>query len=378
MIEDKLRYLRGAFDAELGRVGADAVIAMSPEGFLHAAGVYVASQRMIRERFAFAVFLAGSEPFAVVSSVVVRTVRRDSWIEDVVAYAEHEETPVQGLARELRRRGLAGATLALETGYLPADAFAALSEELADATWVDAEAMLARTRMVKTPDEIALMRRNALAAERAIWSGFMFSRVGTTEREIARRMVTSLIEVGGDSSPFMSLAAGAEHSQELHAVPGPYELRAGDTVAVDMVGTFRGYYSDYARMAVVGPPSDAQRRAWRSVVEVQTRLLDDIVPGAIAEDVFRRAARYADELGTPLGTNLVGHSLGIGLHEHPVLAEGCHETLRAGMTLCVEILIVDPEHGRFHVEDLVEVRDDEPARRLTTYFDTGELHQIEP
>jgi Xaa-Pro aminopeptidase len=176
----------------------------------------------------------------------------------------------------------------------------------------------------------------------------------------------------------MSLAAGAERSRELHAVPGGYELQPGDTVGVDMVGSFRGYFSDYARMAVVGPPSPAQRRAWKSVVDVQTQLLADIVPGAVAEDVFARAQRYAEQLGTPLGTNLVGHSLGIGLHEHPVLAPGCRETLVPGMTLCVEILTVDEQLGRFHVEDLVVVRDDGPARRLTTYFDTAELHRIEP
>jgi Xaa-Pro aminopeptidase len=378
MIADKLQYLRPAFDAELATAGAQALIAMSPEGFLHAAGVHVPSQTMIRERLAFAVFVAGGEPFAVVSSVVARTVARDSWIDDVTAWAEHEETPVAGLVRQLRERGLADGTLALETGYLPAASFAELQEALPDVTWADADPLLARTRMVKTAGEIELMRRNALAAERAIWAGFMFSRAGTTEREIARRMVGALIDVGGDSSPFMSLAAGAEHTQELHAVPGAYELRPGDTVAVDMVGTFRGYYTDYARMAVVGPPSEAQRRAWQTVVDVQTQLLDDIVPGAIAEDVFQRAQRYAEQLGTPLGTNLVGHSLGIGLHEHPVLAPGCRETLAAGMTLCVEVLIVDRELGRFHVEDLVEVREAAAARRLTTYFDTAELHRIEP
>src|SRR6202000_1129804 len=169
-----------------------------------------------------------------------------------------------------------------------------------------------------------------------------------------------------------------EHSRELHAVPGDYQLKPGDPGARDMVGAFRGYYSDYARMAVVGPPSDGQRRAWRNVVGIQTRLLDDVVAGAVAQDVYERAVAYGQESGTPLGTNLVGHSLGIGLHEHPVLAPGCDEVLRAGVTAWVEILVVDDEYGRFHVEDLVEVRDDGPARRLTTYFDTAELHRIEP
>jgi Xaa-Pro aminopeptidase len=144
-----------------------------------------------------------------------------------------------------------------------------------------------------------------------------------------------------------------------------------------MVGTFKGYYSDYARMAVVGEPAEGQRQAWAKVVEIQRRLFDDIVPGVTAEEIFRCAAAYARDLGTELDTNLVGHSLGIALHEYPVLTEGCKEVLRAGMTLCVEILIMDPEYGRFHIEDLVEVRDDGPARRLTTYFDTNELYEIQ-
>ena len=232
--------------------------------------------------------------------------------------------------------------------------------------------------MVKTPDEIALMQRNGIAAEQAIWASYLYARAGTTEKQLAQRMVLSLIELGADSSPFMSLAAGAERSRELHAVPGSYEIEPGDTVTVDMVGTFKGYYTDYARMAVVGDPSEGQKLAWSKAVEIQHRLFEDIVPGVTAQEIFRRAESYARDLGTELGTNLVGHSLGIALHEYPVLTEGCTEVLQAGMTLCVEILIMDPEHGRFHVEDLVEVRDDGPARRLTTYFDTSELVRIQP
>jgi Xaa-Pro aminopeptidase len=377
MIADKLEYLGRSFGTEMERAGVAAVIAMSPENFLHTAGVYIPSQRMIRERLALSVFVAGADPFAVVSSVVVRTVARDSWLDDVVAWAEHEETPIARLAEELRKRGLASARIALEKGYLAAGFYEELQEALPEAEWVDAERILERSRMVKTPDEVELMRRNALAAEEAIWAGFMFSRTGTSEAEVAKRMVASLIDLGADSSPFMSLAAGAEHSREHHAVPGDYRIRQGDTVAVDMVGTFRGYYSDYARMAVVGEPSKAQRNAWATVVGIQRRLFEDVVPGATAEHVFRQAARYAEECGTKLDTNLVGHSLGIGLHEYPVLTEGCAEELQSGMTLCIEILVMDPEQGRFHVEDLVEVVEHGPARRLTTYFDTAELYRIQ-
>lgn len=376
MITDKLSYLKRSLGEAMEAADVGAVIAMSPENFLHTAGVYVPSQRMIRERLALAIFPRDGEPFAVVSSVVFRTVDRNAWLDDVLAWEEHEQTPIGRLAEELRRRGLGQERIALEKGYLAASFYDQLQQELPDAEWVDGDPLLDRTRMVKTPDEVEVMRRNALAAEEAIWAGFMFSHVGTTEREIAQRMVSSLVELGADSSPFMSLAAGSEHSREHHAVPGEYRIQAGDTVAVDMVGTFRGYYSDYARMAVVGEPSDGQRRAWNDVVGIQYQLLDDVVPGVTAESIFRRAERYASELGVTLDTNLVGHSLGIALHEYPVLTEGCDEELRPGMTLCIEILVMDPEFGRFHVEDLVEVCDQGPARRLTTYFDTRELYRI--
>jgi hypothetical protein len=48
------------------------------------------------------------------------------------------------------------------------------------------------------------------------------------------------------------------------------------------------------------------------------------------------------------------------------------------MTMCIEILVQDPEWGRFHVEDLVAVGDAGGARRLTTYFDTRQMYRIAP
>jgi Xaa-Pro dipeptidase len=375
-LADKPAHLRATLDQAMEDANLDALVAMSPENFLHLSGVYVVSQRMIRERLAIAVFPRGREPFLVISSVVANTVRRESWVLDQVVWTEHVKTPVETLAAELKSRGLAQGRIGLEMHYLAAAYFEELKAAAPDMEWVDCELILNRSRMVKTPDEIELMRRNAIAAERAIWAGFMFAREGTTERQLADRMVTALYEVGGDYSPFMSLAAGAEHSRQHHAVPGDYKLKPGDTVAVDMVGTFAGYYSDFARMAVVGEPSAGQSKAWKAVVEVQRQVIRDAVPGASAEGLARNAARYAKQLGYELDTNLVGHSLGIALHEYPPLTEGCGEPLQAGMTICVEILVQDLEWGRFHVEDLVAVGSADGARRLTTYFDTNDLYRI--
>jgi Xaa-Pro aminopeptidase len=374
-LKDKPAHLKTTLAEAMRAENLDAVIAMSPENFLHLAGVHVASQRLIRERLAIAVYTATGDPFVVVSSVVANTVNRESWVDDVVVWAEHETTPVQSLANELRRRGLDHGHLGIEKQYLAAQYFEDLNEESPDVSWSDCETILNRSRMVKTPDEIELMRHNAIAAERAMWAGFMYTVEGTTERQIADRMRSSLYELGGDYSPFMSLAAG-KHSGEHHAVPGEYKIQNGDIVAVDMVGLFSGYYSDYARMAVAGKPSSLQRKVWHAVIDIQRQVMRDAVPGVTAETLAINAEQYAAETGYALDTNLVGHSLGIGLHEYPPLTRGCTEPLVEDMTMCIEILVQEPDQGRFHVEDLVRVGDPGGATRLTTYFDTSEPYEI--
>jgi Xaa-Pro dipeptidase len=375
VLEDKYPYLKEKLGEAMRRENVRAVIACSLENVLHTTGVYIVSQRMIRERLATSVFPVDGDPFFVVSSVVAKTARNESWIEDVVAWAEHETTPVGALIAELRSRGLTSGRIWLEMRYLAAAYFEELRATLPDIEWIDAELLLDRSRMTKTPGEIELMRRNALQAEKAIAAGFMYARVGTTEREMAQRMRTSLIELGGDGSPFMSLAAGTEHTLESHAVPGEKKLEPGDIVAVDMVGTFNGYYSDYARMAIVGSPSAEQQRAWRAVVEVQRQVIADARPGVPANALYEAAARYAREQGFELATNLAGHSLGIALHEYPHLNPHCTEELAPGMTLCVEILARYPGLGRFHVEDLIAIQDG-PAAKLTAFFDTSRMYEI--
>ena len=142
MIGDKLAYLKRALRVEMESQNVEAIVAMSPENFLHTAGVHVPSQRMIRERLAFCVFESHGEPFAVVSSVVSRTVQRDSWISDVIAWNEHFESPVSKLAEALRRRGLTGGRITIKRGYLASRFYDELCEELSEVEWVDADPML--------------------------------------------------------------------------------------------------------------------------------------------------------------------------------------------------------------------------------------------
>jgi Xaa-Pro aminopeptidase len=55
----------------------------------------------------------------------------------------------------------------------------------------------------------------------------------------------------------------------------------------------------------------------------------------------------------------VGHGIGIGLHEFPILHPGNHAPLRAGMVLNVEPMFKSAARREcYHVEDLAVVTED--------------------
>lgn len=371
----KYEFLKERFNRWLDVNGGEAVVAVSPENVLHTSGAYIVSQRMIRERLAMTIFPLEGEPTFLVADPVYRTAKADSWIEDTRAYTEHHETPMQALAGVLREKGLAQSRIALETRYLPAQSYLELTHELSKALFFDAEEVLNQTRMIKSQDEIGLMRRIAVAAEKAIEYGFLFSRPGDTELQVVGRMQRALHDLGGEWNPFITLAAGAENTTKKHYAASAKSILPGDILHVDMVGFWHGYYTDFARMAVVLNPDDAKREAYSRVIDVQRHVMEAARPGVRACDLYQTCADYSRQIGMPFNMNLIGHSLGIGLHEYPILGPAYEQTLEPNMMLCIEVASMVPGLGRFHVEDLILIGED-GYMLLTDHMDTSEMTVI--
>src|SRR6476659_7996392 len=155
----KRDYLETTLRKALEEEGYDAVIAVSPENVQHLGGVFIASHRMIPDRLAFAVFRREGGPFFVVSTVVAYTARTKSWIEDVITYQEHAVRPIDGLVDALKARGLENGRILIELGALPTRDGDRLRAALPNLVVADAERVLNRSRMVKTPEEIERMRK---------------------------------------------------------------------------------------------------------------------------------------------------------------------------------------------------------------------------
>jgi len=368
----KRQYLETGLRREMTAAGVDAVIGVSPENVQHLAGVFIASQRMISERLAFAVYRRDGAPFFVVSTVVQYTARTQSWIEEIVPYSEHATLPIEGLVQALRDRGLDRARVWIEMGYLPARDADLLRKALPKLEILDTETVLNRSRMVKTEEEIRHMTQIAGVWEAAIEAGYRATKAGESERAIAQRLVHNLQAGGADWVPFFSFASGPERTLISHSVPDDTRVGPGQIMRLDMVGFFRGYYTDYGRMAIIGEPTAPQRDAYRKIITLQREMIARVKPGRRASDLYRESVSIGKQLGMEFSMDAIGHSLGLRLHEYPILNPHEEETLVPDMLLCVEIAHPFKGLGLFHVEDLVRVGE-RGGERLTTRIDTADM-----
>jgi Xaa-Pro aminopeptidase len=79
-------------------------------------------------------------------------------------------------------------------------------------------------------------------------------------------------------------------------------------------------------------------------------------PGRRARDVFTAVKDEFKRQGLPFSMPHVGHGLGIGLHEYPMLEPGNDAVLEEGMVLNVEPLaFIEARQEAYHTEDLAEV-----------------------
>ncbi len=115
----------------------------------------------------------------------------------------------------------------------------------------------------------------------------------------------------------------------------------------------------------MGKATPWQRDVHAKITEVKRRIVDAIKPGVTAGDVAMIGKQTYDRLGLEFKWFILGHCIGLGLHEEPQLYPWVTQPFQAGMTLMIEVGYNDdyPKES-FHVEDLILV---EPggARYLT-------------
>lgn len=371
---DSQRYDR--FREVLARSSFDAVVAASPANTWYLSECNIMTQKALPERLALVVWPKLGEPIYVVCGLEEGQARAESWIKDIRAYVEFAESPIEYVAAALRELGLAAGTIGYEATFLTAHYYDQLKASLPDAALVPADGFFDRVRMIKTPQEQALLEEAFRATDRAIRRAFELTAPGQTEKQVSDRLQVELLREGAEGTAFSVLCSGV-NSLITHPVPAGRVIADGDLMRTDFGGIFAGYYSDVARTVVVGTPSQRQVATYEWLWSVHEQLIAAMTPGRPVAELFAICSKIYADAGHPTNRPHIGHGVGLGLHEYPMIAPSTREILQPGMCLCIEPNLTVPGVEKYHTEDLVLVTEHGP-RVLSRSADWSRLLAVNP
>lgn len=355
--------------------GFDAVVAMSLDNATYVGGFAVPSQALgNRGRLVMAVVAANGHSRQIVSDMEESLTRTASQLDEVAAYNEFTEHPIDLLADTLRELVGEGAVVGLELDFVSYDSYSRLRERLPKLDIRPAKEFFEASRTIKTPSELDALRTVGRAAHQAHYEALRATRAGDTELDVAARIIDHLLRNGAENVLQLVIGSG---DRSWHANPAPTarRLEEGDMIRLDIFGTRNSYLSDVARTAVVGEPSAEQREVWKRILELRSNALERIEPGASTRSIYEAYKRELESVGfEPI--NFLGHGLGLTLHEEPYLNRYSDSELKAGMVLAIEPYLMLPEKNwGFQLEDEVIVTES-GYELITDAYDDSELIRV--
>ncbi len=349
----------------------DAVVALSPENVRYIGDVNISTQATIRDRLALIVWAQGRAPVFIVCAVEEGYVRQESWIQDVRAYKEFVTRPMAVLAEVLQELGLRQGRVGIEMEYLAARYHQELMAQLPGLHTDACEELFARVRMFKTDREIALLRHAFRSTEKALLSVYSTVQEGESEKSMANRLAAAILHSGADAVAFNHINAGP-NTGFPHKSPSDYRVQKGDIVKADCGGFYHEYYSNVGRTAKLGKPTADEDSYWKRLRDIHHHLIDRVRPGNSGRQLFEAAARLHVQADIPFPYAHNGHSIGLQVHEHPLISPHEDIVYAPGMVTTVETRVRWVGQKGLHMEDLVQVTEGDPIV-LSDFFDNEEI-----
>ncbi len=160
------------------------------------------------------------------------------------------------------------------------------------ASLLDIRLTIARLRAVKSPGEIALIRKAVDASVEAHFAAMKAVKPGVWEYEIAALMKYEFERRGCEWPSYPPIVGSGFFSTVLHYDQDSNQMKDGDVVVMDVAGSYSGYASDITRtLPVNGHFTPRQREIYEIVLGAQNAAMAAAKPG----DVHRPPRRQGPE-----------------------------------------------------------------------------------
>ena len=327
MIEPKLNFSRTEFAERLrktreamGRLGVDLLVVTDPSNMNWLTG-YDGWSFYVHQCVLVAM---DGEPLWYGRGQDAQGAYRTAYMkpENIVGYADHyvqstERHPMDFLAQVIAERGWAKGVIGVEMDnyYFSAAAFVSLKNNLPNARFKDATALVNWRRAVKSATELDYMRKAGKIVEA------MHARIvekiepGMRKNELVAEIydagVRGVDGIGGDYAAIVPLLPSGSDAAAPHLTWNDDPLKSGEGTFFEIAGCYKRYHCPLSRTVFLGKPTQTFLDAEKATLEGMEAGLAAAKPGNVCEDIanafFAVLKRYGivkdNRTGYPIGVS---------------------------------------------------------------------------
>ena len=308
-------------------------------------------------------------------NVIYTDWKRDNFLKAIVSIIGRDEPPKN---------------IGIENDHVTVDVKEKLTSIFIFSSFSDVSNDLMNLRMIKSNEEIEIIKNGARIADLGGEEIVKNIRVGESELEIAiagrDRMEREIAKTYPDAE-YMDTWVWFQSGLNTDGAHNPKtnrKLKSGDILSLNTFPMISGYYTALERTLFVNDIDDASLKAWEANVKVHKRGLELIKPGIKCSDICHELNELFAELGyLQYRTFGYGHSFGVLSHFYGreaglELREDIDTVLEENMVISMEPMIMIPEGkpgaGGYREHDILVIGKNK-AENITK-FPFGPEHNI--
>jgi creatinase len=310
---------------------------------------------------------------------------------DNVVYTDwHRDNYIWVIRESLRQRGVAPTRIGIERDTLPEEMREKFQAAFPDAALVDVSKAAMRQRMVKSAEEIDVIKHGARIGDLGGYAIRDAIDEGVPEFEVALAGTNAMVREIASTFPHTEIRdtwvwfQSGINTDGAHNWPTTRKIERGDILSLNCFPMTSGYYTALERTLFFGEPDERSLELWNINVEVHRAGLELIKPGISCAEIANQLNEIY--IGYGLLSNRTfgyGHSFGVLCHYYGreaglELREDIDTVLEPGMVVSMEPMIMVPEGeagaGGYREHDILVVGE-ESAENITK-FPFGPEHNI--
>ena len=304
----------------------DAVVISDPENIMYLTDYQTTGYSF----FQALVVPVDDEPFMITRALEESNIIARTWVERTRPYPDTGDA-IQMLVDALREFGLANKRIGYERNsyFFPAYQQDRIHTTLTDAKLLDCFGIVEQGRICKSPAEIQLMRKAALATEAGMQAGIDACKAGVTENEIGAAISAAMFRAGGEPPAVMPYVTSGPRTMIGHATWEGRAVLPGEHIFLEVGGCYRRYHTAMMRTVVLGELSDSMHHAQERMKHALHAVHEKVQPGMTVSDADNLVRNIISE--NDVGARLItrsGYSIGIAFP--PSWDEGYIVSLKQG------------------------------------------------